>query len=183
MEFIKINTPRLHIRNLKLSDLQDFYVYRSNPDVTKYQGFDVLTLDQCKAFIQQEYPKQYGKPGQWVQYAIEEVANNKLIGDCAIRLYEHEPRIATIGITISHLEQQKGFAKEAMLGILSFLFNEKQLHRVEEIIDVENKASIALIESLGFRKEAHFIENIFFKGSWGSEYQYAMLKTEWDKRN
>jgi RimJ/RimL family protein N-acetyltransferase len=28
----------------------------------------------------------------------------------------------------------------------------------------------------------HFIENIFFKGKWGSEFQYAMLKREWDNR-
>ena len=28
-----------------------------------------------------------------------------------------------------------------------------------------------------------FIENVFFKGKWGSEFQYAMLRREWDERN
>ena len=36
------------------------------------------------------------------------------------------------------------------------------------------------MQSIGFRQEGHFIENIFFKGKWGSEFQYAMLKREWD---
>jgi RimJ/RimL family protein N-acetyltransferase len=31
--------------------------------------------------------------------------------------------------------------------------------------------SINLLESVGFRKEGHFIENIFFKEKWGSEFQ------------
>ena len=49
-------------------------------------------------------------------------------------------------------------------------------------MDAENIASIKLIKSTGFKQEGHFIENIFFKGKWGSEFQYAMLKREWDFR-
>jgi RimJ/RimL family protein N-acetyltransferase len=32
------------------------------------------------------------------------------------------------------------------------------------------------------REEGHFIENIWFKGKWGSEYQFAILEREWRKR-
>jgi len=39
-----------------------------------------------------------------------------------------------------------------------------------------------LLKSTGFKQEGHFIENIFFKGKWGSEFQYAMLQREWDNR-
>jgi RimJ/RimL family protein N-acetyltransferase len=46
---------------------------------------------------------------------------------------------------------------------------------------VENVASWRLLEKLGFRREAHLIENIFFKGAYGSEYHYALLEREWKK--
>jgi RimJ/RimL family protein N-acetyltransferase len=36
-----------------------------------------------------------------------------------------------------------------------------------------------LLERLGFRRESHLVENIFFKGAYGSEYHYAMLEREW----
>lgn len=183
MEILNISTPRLHIRNLKLADLPDFHVYRSNPEVTKYQGFDVMTVEQAEEFIRKQLDKKFGKSGEWVQYAIESKAKGKLIGDCAIKLDENDPRIAEVGITISHLEQQKGFAKEALSGILHFLFDEKEIHRVVETVDAENIASINLLKSIGFRQEGHFIENIFFKGKWGSEFQYAMLRKEWDEIN
>lgn len=183
MEILNISTPRLQIRNLKLTDLSDFHVYRSNPEVTKYQGFDVMTVGQAEEFIKKQLNKKFGKAGEWVQYAIERATTGKLIGDCAIKLDEYDPRIAEIGITISHHEQQKGFAKETLLGILHFLFDEKEIHRVVETVDAENSASINLLKSIGFRQEGHFIENIFFKGKWGSEFQYAMLKREWDDMN
>ncbi|WP_276380221.1 GNAT family N-acetyltransferase [Flavobacterium sp. H4147] len=181
MKELKIKTLRLQIRHLRISDLEDFHIYRSNPEVTKYQGFDVMTLKEAEAFIQENAVHYFGEPGQWVQYAIENNETKKIIGDCAIKLDSYDPRIAEIGITISHLEQQKGYAKETLLGIMKFLFEEKDIHRIVEIVDAENEASIKLLESTGFRREGHFIENIFFKGKWGSEFQYAMLQKEWKK--
>jgi ribosomal-protein-alanine N-acetyltransferase len=182
MEMLNIETKRLKIRQLKLTDLVDFHFYRSNPEVTQYQGFDVMTEEQASDFIQDNLTKNFGKAGEWVQYGIENKESGRLIGDCAIKLDAYDTRIAEIGITISHLEQKKGYAKEVMMGLLSFLFDEKEIHRVVEIVDAKNTASICLLKSIGFRQEGHFIENIFFKGKWGSEYQYAMLKREWDER-
>lgn len=180
MKTLSINTNRLLIRNLSLNDLDHFYNYRSNPEVTRFQGFDVMTKEQCSDFIKTQENKRFGKPGEWVQYAIEEKESAQLIGDCAIRLDSSDARLAEIGITISHLHQQKGYGKEVMTGILNMLFASEAIHRVTEIVDAENIASINLLKSLGFRQEGHFIENIFFKGKWGSEFQFAMLAREWN---
>ncbi|WP_333876079.1 GNAT family N-acetyltransferase [Flavobacterium sp.] len=185
MERFKLQTHRLVIRPLLPTDVNDFHLYRSNPEVTRYQGFDVMSLAEAEHFIQDNASKTFGKPGEWVQYAIANKHSGKVIGDCAVKLDAYDTRIAEIGITISHLEQNKGFAKECLSAILEYLFEVKKLHRVVEIVDVENMPSIRLLKSLGFRLEGHFIENIFFKGKWGSEYQFAMLQSEWtqQKRN
>lgn len=106
MKPLHIKTSQLTIRHLELSDLNDFIVYRSNPEVTKYQGFDVMTIEQAEDFIKENSVKYFGIPGEWVQYAIEN-KTGKLIGDCAIKLDQYDSRIAEIGITISHLEQKK----------------------------------------------------------------------------
>ena len=180
MEKVLFNTSRLKIRNLRESDLDAFYLYRSNPEITKYQGFDTFNKDEALDFIMENKKKLLIMPGEWVQYGIENFASQQLIGDCAIYLHQSDSRIAEIGITISHLHQKQGYAKEAMLGMMEFLFREKGIHRIVETVDAENEASIRLFKSLSFRQEAHFIENIFFKGKWGSEYQFAMLRREWE---
>ena len=43
-----------------------------------------------------------------------------------------------------------------------------------------NTRSIALLERLGFRREAHFIAGYWLKGGWIDEYLYAILRREWD---
>jgi RimJ/RimL family protein N-acetyltransferase len=63
--------------------------------------------------------------------------------------------------------------------VLDYAFEKLNLHRVIAITDCENERSIALLERLNMRREGHFIENIWFKGRWGSEYLYAVLREEW----
>jgi ribosomal-protein-alanine N-acetyltransferase len=130
LENLNITTERLFIRNLKLADLNDFHLYRSNPEVTKYQGFDVMTIEQAHQFIQKQKDKEFGRPGEWVQYGIENKSTRKIVGDCAVKLSQDDIRIAEAGITISHIDQKKGYAKEALSGILSFLFDTQNIHRI-----------------------------------------------------
>lgn len=181
MKAFNITTARLKIRNLQSADINHFYKYRSNAEVMKYQGSGVMNLAQATTFINDQKDKLFGKPGEWVQYAIVEKNSNQLIGDCAIKLDEYEPRIAEVGMTISPDFQQKGYATEAFKGILPFLFIEKNVHRICELVAVENVASIQLLHRLGFKKEGYFRESYFENGQWESEFQYALLKWEWEK--
>jgi RimJ/RimL family protein N-acetyltransferase len=66
-----------------------------------------------------------------------------------------------------------------MLDFINYAFHTFDLHRITANTDCENIASVALLEQLGMRREGHFIQNIWFKGKWGDEYLYAILKEEW----
>ena len=174
-------TKRLKIRNLEEGDPDDFHHYRSNPEIAKFQGFEPFSKKEAHTFILDQKNKIFGLPGEWVQYGIELMDYQAIVGDCAIKLQNQNPMIAEIGITIAYQHQKQGYAKETLSGILNFLFHVKEIHRVVETVDAENIASIQLLRSLNFREEGFFLENIFFKGKWGSEYQFAMLKREWEE--
>jgi len=162
-----------------VTDLENFYFYRSNPNVTKHQGFDVMNMQESSDFINKQKDKLFGKPDEWVQYGIENNATKQLIGDCAIKLSKPTNGTASIGITITPTEQKKGFAKEILLGILHFLFDIKKAHRVVETLSEANIASEKLLIDTGFRKEGLFIEDFLSDNKWTNTLQYAMLKREW----
>ncbi len=182
MKNLTIETPRTVIRKLNIHDLNDFHAYRSDPEVVKYQSFEVMSLAEAQSFIESQTDSDFSIPGQWSQFGIEHKLDRKIIGDCAIKLDPYEPRIAEVGITIAASFQKTGIAREVMNTLMEYLFLNLNIHRISETVDAENAASIALLESLDFRLEGHFIENIFFKGKWGSEMQYAMLKREWEEK-
>jgi RimJ/RimL family protein N-acetyltransferase len=182
MKSMDIETRRLRIRNLMLSDVGDFHSYRSDPSVTKFQSFDTLSVEQARAFIEENATISYELGGEWKQFGIENKIERKLIGDVAIKLDRLDIRLAEIGITISPGAQLRGYGKETLQAILTFLFSQIACHRVAAIVDVDNTSSIHLIESLGFRREGFFVDSVFLKGKWTSEFHYAMLKSEWEKK-
>ena len=179
MPYTLLETSRCIIRNLQPADLPLFGAYRSQEEVMRYQGMGVMAETEAAAFIESQKHKTFGTPGEWVQWAIAHKESGLLLGDCALKLQGEDPRIAEIGITLSPAEQRKGYATEVMRGLLRLLFAIPHFHRVCETVDARNTASIQLLRSLGFREEGHFIQNIFFKGAWGSEYVFALLRREW----
>ena len=175
-----LETPRLILRQFTDNDLEPFLAYRSDPEVARYQGWiEPYTREMAKEFIREMKDRQPGEPGKWFQWAIELRSSGQMIGDCAFYLLERDTRQAEIGVTLSRTHQGQGYAREAILRLLEYLFGELELHRVCANCDPENAPAWHILERMGFRREAHFTENLWFKGRYASEYWYAMLRREW----
>lgn len=177
---LSLKTERLILRGFEMGDAAAFSTYRSDPQVAHYQSWDVpYTLEQAHAFIREMQEGQPGTPGDWFQIAITLKSDGQLIGDCAFCLLADDPQQAEIGFTLDRRFQGQGYGQEAITRLLNFLFTDYQLHRIQAICDAENGASARLLERVGMRREGHFIEHVWFKGRWSSEYSYAILRREW----
>jgi aminoglycoside 6'-N-acetyltransferase len=174
-----LETSRLRLRSFEQADLTGFVAYRNEEAVARYQGWNTpYTLEQAQAYLDEMQQAPMGTPGTWVQLAIERKSDSALLGDCACKL-STDAQQAEIGCTLAQLYWGIGYAGEAVGRLLAYLFGELGLHRVVANCDVENLAAARTLEQLGMRREAHFIENLWFKGRWSSEYWYAMLASEW----
>lgn len=180
--FTVLETSRLRLRHFMALDLIPFMAYRNDPEVARFQSWDGISETEAQAFIAEQQEVQPGVPGAWFQIAVELKETKALVGDCALKLEEQDARQAEIGYTFSRAYQGRGLAMEAVTRVLEYAFVTLGLHRVTAITDCANAASVALLERLGFRREGHFRQNVWFKGRWGDEYLYAMLHEEWMTR-
>ena len=180
--FTKLESERTILRRFRESDSEPFLEYRADPDVARYQSWENYTLDEAKDLIATMHSRHPGTPGEWFQFAIEVRATNELIGDCGLLTLEEGPEQAVLGITIAAKHQGNGYAMEAVTCLLDYVFSSLGMHRVRAITDCKNTRSIALLERIGMRREGHFLQNVWFKGAWGDEYQYAILCSEWITR-
>lgn len=181
VEFPPIESARLRLRRFQEDDLAPFIAYRNDPDVARYQSWEGVTEAEAVAFVREQQTAPVGAPGEGLQIAIERRDNGRMIGDCFFKMMEDDLRQAEIGYTLARDAQRQGFATEAVAALLTWAFPTFDLHRVIAVVDVENTASVALLERLGLRREAHFRQNIWFKGAWGDEYVYAILRDEWPR--
>jgi len=178
--FTFIESPRLVLRRFADADLESFLAYLNDPLVARYQSWESYTEGEARAVIEQQKGRSPGQPGQWFTFALELKETGTLVGHVALRMLDDQQ--AEIGFTMARAFHGRGLACEAATRVLDYAFAELNLHRVTAITDVENEKSDALLKRLGMRREAHFIENIWFKGRWGSEYLYAVLRDEWVKK-
>ena len=180
--FVQIESPRLLLRRFADRDLAAFLAYLNDPVVARYQSWESYTEQQARELIEQQKGREPGLPGQWFTFAAELKETGALVGHVALSVKESDPRQAEIGFTFAREYQGRGLAREAAERVLGYAFDVLGMHRVVAVADCENERSLALLERLGMRREAHFIENIWFKGAWGSEYLYAMLRREWESK-
>ncbi len=119
--------------------------------------------------------------GTWFQMAIDHREAGVIVGDCGLKAIEGQPGQVEIGFTLSPDHQGKGYATEALTRLLDYIFGELRKHRVTAVTDARNAPAVRLLERVRMRREGHFIQNIWFKGSWGDEYLYALLAQEWSQ--
>lgn len=172
-------TPRLDVRRFCPADVDAFVAYRADPEVARYQSWSDYTLDLGAALLEDMQHGEPGVPGEWYQFALEDRSTGMLVGDLALKVDEHEHRAAEVGFTLALEQQGRGYATEALRALVGFAFETYVLHRIFAVTDTLNGPANALLERVGMRREGHFVENIYFKGSWGSEFLFAVLDREW----
>lgn len=178
MIFTPISGPRVRIRDFSEKDLSEFARYRALPEVARYQSWEQYGLEDAQRLYASQQAVSFGTPGSWHQLAITDKRDDALLGDCALHFLEDGQQMG-IGFTLAPEHQGKGLAREAVGLLVAHLFGPMQRHRVIAVTDAENLPAQSLLTALGFRKEAHYLQNVFFKGRWGDECLYALLSSEW----
>jgi RimJ/RimL family protein N-acetyltransferase len=105
-----------------------------------------------------------------------------LVGDVGVHFPSAPPDQVEVGFTVAPRHQVKGYGTEAVTGLLGFLFGSLRKHRVYASVDPQNRRSIALLERVGMRQEAHFRKSLWFKGEWVDDVVFAVLGSEWKGR-
>ncbi len=176
-------TRRLLLRRLQRADAQALCAYRSLPEVARYQSWETFGPDDAARLLDDQQDRDIGIPGTWLQVAIVEAGTGQLIGDCGLHCLYDEPRQFEIGVTLAPSRQGQGYATEALECLLHYLFTVLSARRIFATTDALNGPAAALFRRLGFRQEAHHIDHWAFKGTWTSEFVFAILAREWEMRS
>lgn len=176
--FANIETQRLVLRRFADADLAPFLAYANDPLVSRYQSWESYTEAQARELIGRQKEAEPGRPG-WFSFAVELKETRRMVGHVSLSAGAEDVRQGEMGFAFAREYQGRGLAREAAGRVLAYAFEVLGMHRVVGVTDCENARSVALLERLGMRREAHFVENIWFKGAWGSEYYYAILRSEW----
>jgi len=177
---IKIVTKRLIIRTFLSTDWKDLYEYMSDTQVVKFEPYEAFTEEDC---IKECDNRSRDESHRFWAVCLKDT--NKMIGHIYFAKIE-PPEFFTwsIGYVFNPKYYGRGYATEASKKILEYGFNVKNAHRIIAGVNVKNEASWKLLERLAMRREAHMLQNGYFrvdsKGNplWHDAYKYAILASE-----
>lgn len=166
-----VETDRLILRRFREGDLQDLYEYLSDPQVVAYEPYKPMTMEKVRENLAWRVSTDE-------MIAVELKSTGKLIGN--IYLGRRDFDALEIGFVFNRSYQHQGYAWKSCEKLIDAAFA-VGVHRIYAECDPENSASWGLLERLGFAKEAHMRQNVYFRkdadGSpiWKDTYVYACL--------
>lgn len=176
-----LETERLLLRDLQINDKEAIFDYRSDAETNQFQSWIPKTLEEVETFIHNN-SKEFNQPETWYQLLITDRNTKDIIGDVGVHFIDQENQQVEFGITLSKKHHHKGYASEALKGLIDYMFTDLQKHRITTSVDPENASSINLMNRIGFRKEAHFIQSLYLNGVWVDDVVFALLQKEWLNR-
>jgi RimJ/RimL family protein N-acetyltransferase len=175
-----IETERLRLRAITPEDLDAVYGYQSREDVTRWLYWGPRTREEVRASLDLKIASTaIREEGDVLTLGAELIQTGALVGDFILRLVSKEHETAEIGYIIHPDHTGHGYATEAGRELLRLAFVEVGLHRVVGHTEPRNVGSARILEKLGMRREAYFVDNEFVKGEWQSEFVFAILEREW----
>jgi ribosomal-protein-alanine N-acetyltransferase len=174
MNIPTLHSERLVLRPLEMRDAPQMLLLRSNPNLMKYIPRPLtLTIEDAKKKIRAMHLSML-KNGN-INWALTLKDSDEMIGVMGFATVYPEHKRAEIGYMMLEEHHGKGYLTEILPKIIQYAFDTMGMHSLEAIIDPRNTASEKVLIKLGFRKEAHFIENHFFNGEFIDSVHYCLL--------
>jgi [ribosomal protein S5]-alanine N-acetyltransferase len=109
-------------------------------------------------------------------YCIRRSDNEALVGYVEITQIVRGPFCsAYLGYYAFAEHSRQGLMAEGLKQVIRLAFTKLKLHRLEENIQPENLASIALVRSCGFGKEGYSPRYLKIRGRWRDHERWAIL--------
>jgi [ribosomal protein S5]-alanine N-acetyltransferase len=177
---LPVRTERLILREFVKSDFDAVFTYSSDPKVTRYLFFGPRDADATAEYLEELLASQIEQPRTRFELAVEETASGRVIGACDLSLIE--ANVVDLGYMLGTPDWGKGYATEISLALLEAAFRELRAERVISTVDVNNGASIRVLEKIGMRWEAVFRKHRRAKNRWWDCHMFVMPREVWENQ-
>jgi ribosomal-protein-alanine N-acetyltransferase len=140
---IHLETEHLILRNYRIEDFHDIYVYFSNEEVARYEDFYPMSQSEVKELID-EWKNEDSR-------LVVELKDKKIVIG-SIGYFVDEDGDYSMDFDFNPSFGKMGYATEAGRKLLTHLFHTVGAKEIYGDCDINNKNSWRLLERLGFKR-------------------------------
>lgn len=142
----------VRLRAREPEDEPQYHAWLNDPEVTEHLAlrYPVSHLFE-RDFLQMDKGPSYGRAA----FAVETLADGKLIGSTSLNAASPENRSAELGIFVGDKAYwDRGYGTDIVRTICRFGFEMMNLHRIQLEVFAPNARARSVYEKVGFREEA-----------------------------
>lgn len=142
-------------------------------------------LGGTKYFVSEAYEKKWVENAIFnskdVRLAICLSKNDKYIGNVYMTDFDEINRSCQSHILIGDKEYWgQGYAKEALLKAIEYMFNERNINRIQAVILESNKQSLRMHQKCGYKVEGLLRKSVFKSGQYQNQYILSILREDYE---
>lgn len=182
-QFPIIETETMVLREIKITDIDDAFEIYSNERVFEFSG---ITPKQDKETVKGlilKFDEDFKHKTKIKWGVCIKDGTEKMVG--IVEAFDFNPDIerATIGYFFAESNWKKGIATRAVNLIISFLFNNLRVNRIQAEVAPGNHASKRVLLKNGFIKEGTLRQAAVWSGKGKVDLEmYSILKDDYEKR-
>ncbi|MDQ3801040.1 MAG: GNAT family N-acetyltransferase [Acidobacteriota bacterium] len=136
------------------------------------------SVESSREFIERNL-KTLAEEGSFTMCVVQD---GKIVGTMGFHKLDLNNKSAHIGYWLAREAEGKGLMTRCCRGLIEYLFDERNLNRIQINCNVENVRSRAIPERLGFQLEGIHRQVEFLGNRFGDWAVYAMLKEDWKNK-
>jgi len=174
----RIETERLVLRHLEMSDDEAVYAYASDPAVTRYSIFEThKSIEDARTFLKTVQEGRENKSGAC--WGLVERSTGTLFGSLGLHHYEEAHKRVEAGYALGSKYWNKGYATEALSAVIDLVFRATDINRIEANCYFPNIASARVMEKAGMFYEGTLRERVVIKGIKQDLKMYGILRSDY----
>lgn len=146
-----ITTKRLDLRKFRSRDAENLFRWSSDENILKYFCNRELTSIEDAECVIASWRVQYENT-DCLLWCIQEASTKQAIGKISANI-DDKCSCADIEYLVAPDARGKGYAVEALRGVIKYLHEEVGVHRVQAYIHYDNIASMKTAEKAGMQWE------------------------------
>lgn len=175
----ELGTERVLLRKVRLNDADELYAYGSDPDVSRFVGWDThQSIEDAEAYIGLTLEKY--EQGQLADWAIEHRGDHKFIGTVGYLWWETHEAAAEIGYVMAKPYWGQGIMTEVVRAVMCFGWDTMGLNRIQAHTEEENVGSRRVLEKCGLQYEGRLRERVRSGDQFVDLFLYAALRRNRD---
>ncbi|MEO8281548.1 MAG: GNAT family N-acetyltransferase, partial [Ideonella sp.] len=176
-----ITTPRLTLRGVTESDLDDLFEINGDAQVTRFLPYvNWQTSDDAQAWLKRTRAVEAAGSGQQLAMVLRD--SGKVIGTVLLFRYEEPSARIELGYVLGRLHWGSGVMFEALNAVCSHVFSAMAIRRIEAQVNPDNLASNRLLHRLGFNCEGTLRQRWVNQGQAVDTNFYGLLADDWKGR-